>query len=97
MSGGGFGGDGGLAILAQLNYPTAVAVDSVGNLYIADSRNERIRALTPSIVRTRLNFAHFASGAGITSDLVLVNVAAHLIRPAIYFYDQGAIPLPQNW
>ena len=93
VSGGGFGGDGGLAILAQLNYPTAVAVDSVGNLYIADSRNERIRALTPSIVRTRLNFAHFASGAGITSDLVLVNVAAHLIRPAIYFYDQGGNPI----
>ena len=93
VSGGGFGGDGGLAILAQLNYPTAVAVDSVGNLYIADSRNERIRALTPSIVRTRLNFAHFASGAGITSDLVIVNVAAHLIRPAIYFYDQGGNPI----
>ena len=66
-----------------------MAVDSVGNLYIADSRNERIRALTPSTGRTRLDFAHFASGAGITSDLVLVNVAAHLIRPAIYFYDQG--------
>ena len=66
-----------------------MAVDSVGNLYIADSRNERIRALTPSTGRTRLDFAHFASGAGITSDLVLVNVAAHLLRPAIYFYDQG--------
>ena len=89
VPGAGFRGDGGLAILAQLNYPTAVAVDSVGNLYIADSRNERIRALTPSTVRTRLDFAHFANGAGITSDLVLVNVAARLIRPAIYFYDKG--------
>ena len=35
-----------------------------------------------------LDFAHFANGAGITSDLVFVNVAPHPIRPALYFYDQ---------
>ena len=88
VRGGGFRGDGGLARLALLNSPTAVAVDSIGNLYIADTGNERIRILSPSTVKTRLDFAHFASGAGITSDLVLVNVAARLIQPAIYFYDK---------
>ena len=36
-----------------------------------------------------LDFAHFANGTGITSDLVFVNVAPHPIRPAIYFYDRG--------
>ena len=35
-----------------------------------------------------LDFAHFAKGAGITSALVLVNVAPHPIRPALYFYDK---------
>ena len=35
-----------------------------------------------------LDFAHFANGTGITSEMVLVNVAPHPIRPAIYFYDQ---------
>ena len=35
-----------------------------------------------------LDFAHFANGTGITSDLVLVNVAPQPVRPAIYFYDQ---------
>ena len=35
-----------------------------------------------------LDFAHFANGEGITSDLVFVNVATHPIRPVLYFYDQ---------
>ena len=35
-----------------------------------------------------LDFAHFANGTSITSDLVLVNVAPRPLRPAIYFYDQ---------
>ena len=36
-----------------------------------------------------LDFAHFANGTGITSEMVLVNVSSHPIRPAIYFYDRG--------
>jgi sugar lactone lactonase YvrE len=39
----GFSGDGGAATSAQLDYPTAVAVDGSGNLFIADSNNSRIR------------------------------------------------------
>lgn len=39
----GFGGDGGSALLAQLNFPSDVAVDKDGNLFIADRSNNRIR------------------------------------------------------
>jgi trimeric autotransporter adhesin len=39
----GFSGDGGAATAAGLNYPTGVAMDSEGNLYIADYGNNRIR------------------------------------------------------
>ncbi|MDD5543122.1 MAG: NHL repeat-containing protein [Acidobacteriia bacterium] len=42
-----FGGDGGPATSAALSFPYAVAVDSAGNLFIADSGNSRIRKVTP--------------------------------------------------
>jgi uncharacterized protein (TIGR03437 family) len=41
-----FVGDGGAAGKALLNQPTAVALDSAGNLYIADSGTQRIREVT---------------------------------------------------
>ena len=40
-----------------------------------------------------LDFAHFANGAGIISDLVFVNVATHPIRPVLYFYGQEGQPI----
>ena len=40
-----------------------------------------------------LDFAHFANGAGIISDLVFVNVATHPIRPVLYLYDQEGQPI----
>src|SRR6185503_15135437 len=46
-------GDGGLAVSGALAYPTSVAVDSAGNLFIADSSNLRVRKVsTDGIITT---------------------------------------------
>jgi uncharacterized protein (TIGR03437 family) len=49
---GGFSGDGGPASAALLNTPQGLAIDSAGNLYIADAYNHRIREITAGNIST---------------------------------------------
>ncbi len=48
----GFSGDNGPATSARLFNPKGVAVDAVGNLYIADSGNNRIRKVSNGVITT---------------------------------------------
>jgi sugar lactone lactonase YvrE len=48
----GFSGDGGAATTAELDSPKAVSVGSDGTLYIADTGNQRIRAVSAGQIRT---------------------------------------------
>jgi sugar lactone lactonase YvrE len=41
----GYAGDGGSAVAAKLNFPTAVAIDPASNLYIADTDNDCVRVV----------------------------------------------------
>ena len=44
----GYSGDGGAATSAELRYPFGVALDSSGNVYIADTWNHCVRMITVS-------------------------------------------------
>lgn len=43
----GFSGDGGPALDAALNFPTGLAIDGHGRVFIADTQNHRVRMIAP--------------------------------------------------
>src|ERR1019366_8647878 len=68
----GFSGDGGPATGAQLYGPDGVAVNSAGNLFIADTDNDRIRVLIPSGASCSVSVAPLAlSPAASGGDLTV--------------------------
>jgi sugar lactone lactonase YvrE len=63
----GFSGDGGNALNASFSFPEAVAIDQNQNIYIADTRNARIRVVnfnTKVITTLAGNGAYLSSGDG---------------------------------
>ena len=61
----GYSGDGGLATAAHLAAPTGVALDSSGNVYIADNGNSTVRRVTSSgLITTIAGNGNFSPSAG---------------------------------
>ena len=60
----GFSGDGGSAALAQLNAPEAMHLNSVGDLYIADTGNNRVRRVASGGTITTIVGTGTAGSAG---------------------------------
>jgi uncharacterized protein (TIGR03437 family) len=73
----GYSGDGGPATAAELNWPYAVAVDALGNLYIADSYNNRIREVSTNGIITTVagdgNYEYGPIPGNIEATAVQVN------------------------
>jgi hypothetical protein len=86
----GYSGDGGPATSAELHYPSAVAVDAAGNLYIADSDNSAIRKVNTSGI-----ISNVAAGYPLVDPESLTLDASGNIYsaggPSVYKITQGGI------
>ena len=60
---GGYSGDGGQATNAELNWPDGLSLDGMGNLYIVDNYNKRVR-----IVNTNGIISTIAGDGGVTNS-----------------------------
>jgi sugar lactone lactonase YvrE len=90
----GFSGDGGAATNAELNYAGGVAVDSAGNLFIADGSNNRIRRVDTNGIITTVagnGTAGFAGDGGAATNAQLSGPGRVAWDGAgnLYFTDGG--------
>lgn len=90
----GYSGDGGPAANAQLNNPSGVAIDPGGNVYIADTTNDRIRKVAPDgIITTIAGTARpgFSGDGGLASSTQISSPIGMAIdsRGNLYFADYG--------
>ena len=94
----GYGGDGGPAREAQIKYPSGLALDGSGNLYVSDSGSQRVRVIRPPGERNPVTheFPQFANGDSTVSDLVLVNVDTKTVTPVIRFYGSTGDPISSD-
>ncbi len=92
----GFAGDGGLATAAELDCPGGISVDIAGNLYIADTNNQRIRKVD---VATGIITTVAGSGAGIEPNPTSVFTSTGLgdsamVSMSVSFYASLALAIP---
>ena len=78
-----YSGDGGPAIDAKLNQPEGVAVDSAGNLFIADYANNRVREVDTNGIITTIAGTNTQGNAGNGGPAV----NATLYRPSSVIFD----------
>ena len=88
-AGAGFSGDGGAATNAQMSRPAGLAVDAMGNVYVADSRNHVIRMVTPAGIISTIA-GNYTMGAGFTGDGGLAT-AAKLRHPFAVSVDKFGV------
>ena len=93
VQGVGFSGDGALATQASLDQPSGIAIDSAGNIYIADSGNFRIRKVTAStgdistIAGSGTEGLSLEGGAALAVHLSSIRQLALAANGDLYFAD----------
>jgi hypothetical protein len=87
----GYAGDNGIASQSELNEPTAVILDPAGDLYIADSGNNRIREISvapkPNIADNDIQTVVGTGGEQFVGDLDPASLA-NIYGPSSLFFDQ---------
>jgi trimeric autotransporter adhesin len=89
----GYSGDGGPAASAQLNAPAGLAVDTSGNLYIADVANDRVREVSAAGIITTVAgnglFGYSGDGGPAASARLAPAAVAVDSAGSIYTADEG--------
>ncbi len=82
----GYSGDGGLATSAELRSPAHVALDPMGNIYVSDDGNNRVRR-----VGMNLTFVPTALGSSVTQNILLQATAAETISAPSVTTSLGSV------
>ncbi|MGB7133146.1 MAG: choice-of-anchor D domain-containing protein, partial [Candidatus Sulfotelmatobacter sp.] len=97
IAGGGLGGDGGQATGAILANPYNLVEDSAGNVYIADTANNRIRMVTPSgVISTFAGTGiagHTGDGGPATSATLNAPIAMAIDAGNMWIVDGGNLAI----
>ncbi|MGB8259269.1 MAG: chitobiase/beta-hexosaminidase C-terminal domain-containing protein, partial [Terracidiphilus sp.] len=87
----GYAGDGGPAAYGSLEDPEAMAVDGLGNLYIADSADYAIRKVTWAAAEPTLEPV-ISPGSGTLTALPTVTITAPGAGATVYYTTNGTVP-----
>ncbi|MCE3226791.1 MAG: hypothetical protein K0S32_1342 [Bacteroidetes bacterium] len=108
----GFGGDGGPATSAFLKQPQDIAIDTLGNVYVCDGTNDRIRQIDPNGIITTYagngtlgwsgdgwlaTFANIGGRAGIGVDLTGNLYLAEAYTNRIRKVGKGPVGIRQEY
>ena len=88
----GFSGDGGPAIDAQINEPQGLGFDAAGDLFLADTNNQRIREIYGAGTEAPTSTPVFSPASGVIPPNQAVTITDATSGASIYYTTNGTTP-----